>query len=469
MAEKSVSDLPRDLRVLYNRGSDALSRDNFEYAVDLFNQVLAREPAFHEIRRALRAAQVRKAGAGGGFLRKVFHTASSSPLVVKAQVALREDPARAMAVAEQILNNDPTNSSAHRVIVEAANVLDLPNTAALSLEILHKNHPRDKEVGIELANRLADIGDVERGERILADLCAAFPADNDLAQAFKNVSARKTLDQGGYEALSGGTGSYRDILKDKDEAIALEQENRQVKAEDVADRLIREYTARLPNEPDNPKVLRNLAELHTQKKNFDQALAFYDRLRGTGVGSDPTLDRAIAETRARKYDHEISLLDPDAPDHAEQVARLENEKQAYLLAECQKRVERFPSDLQIRFEMGQLYFQAGKISEAIQEFQRSQNNPHRRIASMSYLAQCFAQRKMFDLAARTFQSALKEKPVMDDEKKELIYLLGGVLEAMGKKDEAVDQFKLIYEVEYGYRDVAAKVEAYYSEKSGPQG
>ena len=41
-------------------------------------------------------------------------------------------------------------------------------------------------------------------------------------------------------------------------------------------------------------------------------------------------------------------------------AKLQAEKQAYQLAECQKRAERFPTDLQIRFELGQLYFQSGE-------------------------------------------------------------------------------------------------------------
>ena len=81
---------------------------------------------------------------------------------------------------------------------------------------------------------------------------------------------------------------------------------------------------------------------------------------------------------------------------------------------------------------------------------------------MNYLAQCFAKRKMFDLAARTLQNAIKEKPAFDDEKKDLIYNLGVVLENMGKKEEAIEQFKQIYEMDAGYKDVAAKVEAFYS-------
>ena len=71
---------------------------------------------------------------------------------------------------------------------------------------------------------------------------------------------------------------------------------------------------------------------------------------------------------------------------------------------------------------------------------------------------------MNDLAARTLQNAIKEKSGFDEEKKELIYALGIVLEKMGKMDEAIEQFKQIYEIDYGYKDVAAKVEASYPGK-----
>jgi tetratricopeptide (TPR) repeat protein len=62
------------------------------------------------------------------------------------------------------------------------------------------------------------------------------------------------------------------------------------------------------------------------------------------------------------------------------------------------------------------------------------------------------------------QNALKEKLVFDDEKKDLIYNLGVMLEQMGKREEAIEQFKQIYESDIGYRDVAAKVDAYYAEQ-----
>jgi len=125
-------------------------------------------------------------------------------------------------------------------------------------------------------------------------------------------------------------------------------------------------------------------------------------------------------------------------------------------------VEKYPNDLQIRFDLGELYFKTGKINEAISEFQKAQNNPHRRIQAMGYLGQCYARRGMNDLAARTLQNAIKEKLTFDDEKKELIYTLGCVLEKTGKKQEAIEQFELIYAMDISYKDVAAKVDAFYS-------
>jgi tetratricopeptide (TPR) repeat protein len=463
MAEKEISEISRDARVLYIKANEAAQRENFDYAIALFNQVLEKEPGFFECRKSLREAQLRKAGGGGGFFKKMLSGASSSPLVAKGQIALRSNPAGALAIAEQILNTDPNSSAGHRLIVQAAQALVLPRTGTMSLEVLVKNSPKDKSLAIEFANALsASGGDTRQGERILAELLRNSPNDGELSQALKNLSARQTMDEGGYAALEGGKGSYRDILKDKKEAVSLEQEKRVVKTEDTTERLIGEYEARLETEPKNLKLIRSLAELYTQKNQFDRALELFNRVRNSDMGGDSSLERSMGNTVVRRFDFQLEQLDPAAPDYAEQSAKIQAEKLDFQLSECQQRVEKYPTDLAIRFEMGQLYFQAGKISEAIQEFQKAQQNPHKRLVAMGFLAQCYAKRKMYDLAARTLQNAIKEKPVFDDEKKDLVYNLGCVLDSMGKKEEAVEQFKLIYEMDIGYKDVAAKVDAFYA-------
>src|SRR5580693_7689555 len=107
MAEKTINEISRDARMLYNKAQEAAQRDNTDYAIALYNQVLEKEPGFYEGRKALRTEQFKKAGSGGGFFKKMMSSAGSSPLVAKAQLALRTNPAGALVIGEQILNSDP--------------------------------------------------------------------------------------------------------------------------------------------------------------------------------------------------------------------------------------------------------------------------------------------------------------------------------------------------------------------------
>jgi tetratricopeptide (TPR) repeat protein len=464
MPEKAINEIPPDSRRLFTKANEAAQRDNSDYAIDLYCQVLEKEPGFLECRRLLRAEQQKKAGKGSsGFFRKMMSGAGSSPHIAKAKMVIGKNPADAMAIAEQVLNGDPSSAAALRIVADAAVAMELTQTACFALETMVELSPKDKALVIEYADLLAQSGgDTKKGERALQQLIDSSGYDGDLNQALKNLSARTTMDQGGYHAAASGKASFRDMLRNKQEAVKLEQDNRVVKTENVTDRLLKEYEERIQKEPANFKIKRELAKLYTEKNQFAEALAIYDGIKNSDAGNDPTLDREIAVTTVRQYDSQISQINPFAPDLAEQTAKLQADKLNYQLTECQKRAERYPTDLAIRFELGVLLFQAGKFPEAIAEFQKAQQNPHKKLSAMNYLAQCFAKRKMYDIAARTFQNAIKEKPVFDNEKKELVYNLGSVLETMGKKEEAFQQYMQIYELDASYKDVGKKVDDYYA-------
>jgi tetratricopeptide (TPR) repeat protein len=462
MPEKPLSAIPRMQRDQYEKGKAAYDRNNLDYAISILSALLKMEPGFFDARQALRAAQFRKAGNQSGFFKKMIGGAASQPALAKGQLALRKNPVEAIEVAEDVLNGDPQNTGAHKLLAEAAIAAGLFKTAVLSLEIIYKANPKDRGIAMQLADAYAHAGQNEKAQTVYEDMLRTRPNDPEILQLLKNVTARHTLDEGGYEALADGGGSYRDILKNKEEAVQLEQASRVVKSDDVAQNLITEYEARLQREPGNLKVLRNIAELYAQKKNFDQALAYFEKIRATEGGTDPSLEKTIADTSLKRFDYLKSQLDAAAPDYEQRLAEIDAQKQAFQLEECRKRAEKYPTDLQIRFELGQLFYSAGKVSEAIQEFQKAQNNPQRRLASIMYLGRCFAKRGMNDLAARKIQEALKEKPSFDEEKKEMLYELGCIFEKMNKPDEAIEHFKQIYETDIGYRDVAAKVDAYYA-------
>ena len=465
MAEKTISQIPRLVREQYQKGMTAFERKNFDYAIAIFNQVLAQEPGFFDCRQALRVSQHKKSGGTSTFFKKMLSGAGSSPLLAKAQ--MQKDPLETIKTVEQVLNSDPNSAAAHKLLADAALSADLPKTAVLSLEIVVKNSPKDEEAQKNLARAYSEAGQGEKAEMVMAELMRQHPGDLKLADELKDISARKTLAEGGYEALSDGSGSYRDILKDKDRSVQLEQEGRQIKTDDVAQRHIAKLEAELAQEPNNMKKLRSVAELYTQQKDFDRALATYNRIVEKEGAADSSLQKAIAETTIRKLDQGMSQMDPQAPEYAEKSTQLKAERDNYILSEVRQRAERYPGDLGIRFELAELLFKAGKIGEAMPEFQKAQANPHKRLQALAYLGQCFAARGMYDMAASQLQAALKEKPVFDDEKKDMTYALAAVLEKMGKLNDADELYKQICQVDMGFKDVMAKVEASYTRKSGP--
>src|SRR5205823_2633592 len=147
------------------------------------------------------------------------------------------------------------------------------------------------------------------------------------------------------------------------------------------------------------------------------------------------------------------------------LAEAKQRRAQMLVAEARSRVERNPTDLQFRFDLGEHLLNAGQFREALPELQRARQNPNARLKAMNALGRCYRELGMYDLAARQLEEAAREIFTMDATKKEIIYNLGSVYEKMGERAKALECMKQIYEADYGYRDVAERVESSYVDGS----
>jgi tetratricopeptide (TPR) repeat protein len=191
---------------------------------------------------------------------------------------------------------------------------------------------------------------------------------------------------------------------------------------------------------------------------------------GLTAGADPTIARKISDLQLRQINEAYKARedylaaapdDPEAPRYRQEMEELSKQRAEFVLTEARERVDRNPTDLLAHFDLATALMDAGLHQEAIGHLQRARSNPSVRLKAMSKLGQCYVSRSMNDLAAKTFADAIAEIPAMDAVKKDLLYNLGVVYENMEKKAEALECFKQIYEVDYGYRDVASKVESSY--------
>lgn len=464
MAVKTEKDLPEQFRATWLKAMSAMQLRNFGYAVQLLQPLLKAHPEFLAGRQLARRAAVSKnTGKKGAF----SGLSSTSFSAMKIQGLIKKDPAAAMDAAEKILENDPYNPQVNQLLREAALAANIPDVAAFALETIIEGQPRDTKVLHELARHHMQQGHPQKAVEVYGKITDITPNDLTAIKGGKDAAAAASMQKGGWEREDT---TYRDLIKDKDQAVSLEQQSRVVRSEEMIEQLLEGLRARIEREPESVDAARKIAELFEQKDDLENATNWYNYAAGLTGNSDQALVRKVSDLRLKQFDVAIKAREdfvaenPDSEETAQYKTELDSlrvQRGELLLDEANKRVERNPTDLQARYELGEILVNMERYQEAIPELQKARMNPNARIRSMCLLGQCFTARNMYDLAAKTLSDAVSELTAMDAVKKDVVYNLGLVYEKMGDKEKSVGCMKQIYEVDYGYRDVATRVESSY--------
>lgn len=460
MPIKLESELSDNIRALWLKALAAIELRNYGYAISLIQAVLKETPEFLDGRKMLRKAEI-AVSKGKKSLFSGFST-----IAIKGPSLLKKDPMAALQLAEEALENDPYNSAANNLLKDAALAAGLPEIALFAVETLAEGNPKDPKTLHALAEQYSQNGQSEKAVHVYNRITELNPSDLVAVKRGKDAAARASMDKGGWETAK----DYRDLIKDKDVAISLEQQNRVVKSEEMIDQQLVELYARAEQEPQNVDVARKIAALFEQKGEIESAVWWYGNAAELTKHTDPAIERKLSELQLRvlqdaiKSREEFLAAEPEHSEAQNYKAELEQLKAQYaeaLIGEARKRVERNPTDMQLRYELGEQLFNAGQVTEAIPELQKARNNPNARLRAMNLLGQCYIAKGMNDLAVKQLSEIIKELPTMDNLKKEVLYKLGLLYEKTGKSKESLDCMKEIYDVDYGYEDVAHRVESSY--------
>jgi tetratricopeptide (TPR) repeat protein len=464
MAVKTEKDLPEQFRATWLKAMSAMQLRNFGYAVQLLQPLLKAQPEFLAGRQLARKAAIAKTAGKKGVLSGL---SSASFSTMKVQGLIKKDPIAAMDAAEKILENEPYSPQVNQLLREAAMAANIPEVATFALETMAEGNPRETKILHELARHHLQQGNPQRAVDIYNKITEITPNDLAAIKGGKDASAAASMQKGGWER-EGST--YRDLLKDEDQAVTLEQQSRVVRSDDMIDQLLEGLRARIEREPDSVDAARKIAELCEQKEDLESASSWYTYAASLTGNSDQALVRKAADLRLKQFDiaikarEEFIEANPESEEATQYKTELETlaaQRGELLLEEANRRVERNPTDLQFRYELGEILVSLHRYQEAIPELQKARMNPNARIRSMCLLGQCFTARAMYDLAAKTLSDAVSELTLMDAVKKDVVYNLGLVFEKMGDKEKSIACMKQIYEIDYGYRDVAARVEGSY--------
>ena len=464
MAVKTEKELSETLRSHWLKAVAAIELRNFGYAISLLQGILKQEPRFLTGRQLLRRAEVTKNKSA----KKSFLNISTAPIaVMKAQREIKRDPNRAVEMLEKVLEEEPHHRQANLVLKEAALAADWPEIGVFALRTLLEENPRDVKVLHELGRLYHQLGENEREVEVYSRITEIDPLDAGALRLGKDASARASMKRGGWTQAE----SYRDLIKDKEMATSLEQQSRMRLSDESLDKQIAEAHARQQAEPANIDLSRRLGALNEQKQDFEAAIRWYQQAVDLTKGADAGLIRKVSDLKIKRLDHQIAAVEEFLSSHdlghelyaqkSEELKIAQRKRAEILLEDASKRVERNPTDLQLRFELGEHLANAGHFRQALPELQRARQNPNARLKAMNLLGRCYRELGMLDLAMKQLEEASKEILSMDAMKKEIVYNLGLVYEQMGEREKSLNCMKQIYEVDYGYKDVATRVESSY--------
>lgn len=451
----SENQLPQGELSLWMKAKQAVNTGNFKYAVSILRTLVKRQPGFLEGRKVLRACEIKTTPDAGR---------RSSLFGGVRLTTTRKTPETVLVNVEDDLEKDPYSVSANEALFAAATDLNLPELAAFALETICQGQPNAKKHMHMLANHYIKNEQFAEAAETYRRILQFDRTDAIAMRGEKDCAAKASMRQGNWE----GSGDFRTKMKNKNATADLESGDKVglTKAE-LEDRLAR-LSADYANDNTNLQVVKDIGSVYEQLEDYSNAYSFYAYAYQLSGNADVSInDKAVAmREKALKaeldYYEQLIAADPNNEEAKATLAQRRREIALEVVADAKAQVESNPTDAQLQFRYGQALFDAEQFSEAIPALQRARTNPNLRIKAMLMLGKCYASKNMTDMAIRQLEDADKELVMMDDTKKEILYMIGSLYETAGNREKALENFKVIYEVDYGFRDVASKVESAYA-------
>jgi tetratricopeptide (TPR) repeat protein len=454
--------LPQNMRVLWLKSLSAVELQNFSYAISLCHAILKEVPGFLEARRLARRCAIKTSSGAkkkGNAVTQIF---SSGVSVSRLQSQIKKDPRAGLMALEKELEKDPVSGSLNDLLFDTAVQQNMLDTAIFALETVRKGAPENTKLLHKLASYYLARDIPHEAAGVYKDILKQDPTDIHAIKGEKDATARASMKKGGWEK-----GNMEDARKDASGDREKEASDRAGMTRDQKKAKLTKLMEQYQADQNNIEVSKEIAAIYEDFGYWPDAYVFYNWAYQLSH-KDNTLKIKAERMKSKDAEEQIQkleeklLTDPFNEELKAEIFAYKQERSKESVSEAKARVDQNPTDPQLRFELGLALYNSGDYNAAIPHLQQAKRNPHIRTRVLLTLGRSFDSKGMFDIAIHQLEEALEDLHAMDGTKKEVLYEMGLIYTKMGDKDKALHSFKEIYEVDYGYRDVAKRVEEAYS-------
>lgn len=447
-------DLAQKAQNFTNRGRQAFETGKYALAVDMLMEAVSAAPDILETRKLLRAAQIanfRHSGGKSGFMAKLGFVAARGKIM---SLVKRGKGLEAMMEAEKLLGQNPLDPDNIEAAVKAAEAAGKADHAAITIEAAYECSNKDPSLLERVATYYTMAKRWDKARDAYQKLSSLKPGDQHVMQRLKNAEAQATMSSG-WEQTAGKAGGFQALIANKEQAARLDAANKAVVTDSDAELLIQEKLKQIEAEPKNMNARRALARIYVQNKRYYEAIEALEAAISVTGTMDPELDRMLSQTKVQYYEQQIEALREAGRE--EEAEQMEGEKNQFVFDDLASRVERYPNDLHLRFELGREYYTYGYYDDALTHLQLAQKSPKDRLWALYYLAMCFLQQGQVDMAVMQLETARDAIPTMDELKKNVVYQLGLCAESAGDLEKAYRYYKDVYSTDVGFQDLGERM------------
>jgi tetratricopeptide (TPR) repeat protein len=450
--------MPTDAEIdaLYKRADEAFQKHNYDYARDLFHQILVFKPDHEKAHEALRVSLIRKFQEQGA-TSKIKLIAMKGKIEVELKAT--KDPAKKSDICLKYLNDDPTNAKVRSILAEALLVQGHSNGAAAEGRMALQDEPTNVSALKTLVQAYRNTNKVKEAQSALDRVSTLVRDDRDLERLQRDLAAMQTMSAG---FNSANTNDFRRALKNADQAEELEKRTKLVQSDADFLRLLGELQQEMKESPSDAKLPKKVGDLYFEKKkDYASARDWYKKASQLAP-QDSVLRDKVDDCELRILEVKVAAAQK-ANDPKLNEARLAHLKAT--IASYERRVADRPTDMGLRFELGKAYYIGSMNDKAISEFQQSVKDPKKKSGSHLFLGKAFQKKKMYDMADK--QYVMAEQDVISQEiRLDIMYHRAKLAAEAGKLPAAIEMGNKIIEIDINYKDIAGLVEKWSGSTSG---
>lgn len=420
---------------------------NLDYAIEMFTQCVLGDPGSAVYLQSLLGVLRKKHGAKkAGGLSGFWPISKAGSLKKFADKAQWRDVIRQGV---EILKSTPGDHQVMLAMADACGQLQLHDAQRVYLKSALDAAPADAEVNRQCARFLANHGEFDQAIACWVRVANVKTLADEAQREIARLQVEKTIvaghgmtgraPAGAAKGPAGGGQSSSQV----DRVAALKQ-------------VIQE-------KPTDIDAYLELADLLERDSTVEEAEAVLMKALAAS-GNDLKVrehleDRQLRWARHRVHVAEQRLQAEASPANRETLDRLRTAQLKHEVEIYSARCARYPENLTWRYELAMRLKAAGNHVEAIRHFQDVLQDPRRKGTVSLELGECFQKIKQYQLAMRNYATAVESLTDREMElRKRALYRAGVLAAGLDDEDAAQKYLATLAGLDFGYRDVAQRLD-----------